>query len=53
MGTEEKDRRRGEEPDVEAHKHRIRANEEPRTEPEDKKSGDDEPDVEAHKFRMR
>jgi len=52
MGTEERDRRRGEEPDVEAHKHRggAGATEEPKTEPEDK-AGDDAPDVEAHKHR--
>jgi hypothetical protein len=48
MGTEERDRRRGEEPEVEGHMHKRPAVEEPRTEPEDK-SGDDEPDVEAHK----
>jgi hypothetical protein len=30
-----------------------RANEEPQTEPEDKKSGDDEPDVEAHSHKWR
>jgi hypothetical protein len=49
MGTEEKDRRRGEEPDVEAHSHvgGRRANEEPKTEAEDK-AEDEAPDVEAH-----
>ena len=53
MGTEERDRRRGEEPDVEAHINPPRprkANEEPKTEAEDK-AGDDAPDVEAHMHR--
>lgn len=53
MGTEEKDRfKRDDQPDVEAHSHKggRTANEEPRTEPEDK-SGDDGPDVEAHSFK--
>jgi hypothetical protein len=53
MGTEERDRRRGEEPDVEAHSKAKRANEDPKTEAEDKKSGDDEPDVEAHMHKGR
>ena len=53
MGTEERDRfKRDDQPDVEAHSHSKRANEEPRTEPEDK-SDDDGPDVEAHSHIKR
>jgi hypothetical protein len=49
MGTEERDRfKRDDQPDVEAHSKGIkRANEEPKTEAEDR-AQDDGPDVEAH-----
>ena len=47
MGPDEKDRRRSDEPDVEAHRHAKVAADEGVKEPEDKAS-DDEPDVEAH-----
>ena len=46
MGDEERERRRNEEPDVEAH-FRKSAKDEGAKEPEDKKD-DDAPDVEAH-----
>lgn len=54
MGPDEKDRKRSDEADVEAHKHatRPRAEDEGVKAPEDKTS-DDEPDVEAHAHTRR
>lgn len=49
MGSDERDRKRQDEPDVEAHKLRAK-DEEPKTEPEDK-ADDDAPDVEGHMFK--
>jgi hypothetical protein len=47
MGDEERERRRTDEPDVEAHYRPNKAQDEGAKEPEDK-SDDDAPDVEAH-----
>ena len=53
MGPDEKDRKRSDEADVEAHKHssRPRAEDEGVKAPEDKTG--DEPDVEAHVHARR
>lgn len=53
MGTDERDRaKRSEEPDVEAHKHKVAAADEGLKSPEDKAS-DETPDVEAHVHKVR